>query len=126
MTGICIIAGGKTVVMALTTFTLSWTHSVEKTSWREHWAVDGQRLVLEEARVKGSGAGMDPGEGAVLEDDWWVWTPHSPEVTSLHLAASGATHDGWQICSDGNGACRQLGEAPGSPITIAPCPGGRG
>ncbi|MEZ5450817.1 MAG: DUF1850 domain-containing protein [Thiolinea sp.] len=34
-----------------------------------------QGLQLLQARVKGSGAGMEPGDDAVLKDGWWVWQP---------------------------------------------------
>ncbi|MDP3315414.1 MAG: DUF1850 domain-containing protein, partial [Devosia sp.] len=72
---LCVAAGGKMVAIATTLFTLSWTHSVERTDWSETWRVSEQGLELTEARIKGSGAGMDPGEGAKLEDGWWAWSP---------------------------------------------------
>ena len=49
---LCILAAGKTLTLAVTAFTLSWTHSVEKTEWQERWAVTAEGLVLEEARVQ--------------------------------------------------------------------------
>lgn len=120
MTGICILAAGKTLALALTTFTLSWTHSVELTEWREDWAVTPAGLVLTEARVKGSGAGMDPGEGAREVDGWWVWAPKAPAVPELVLASSGATASAWRLCYEEG--CLELGEAAGEPVVIAPCP----
>ena len=91
---LCVVTGGKVLTLAVTAFTLSWTHSVEKTGWQEDWQLAGQGLQLREARVKGSGAGMDPGEDAVLKDGWWVWQPDLPVQTELRLAASGATGAG--------------------------------
>ncbi len=41
---------------------------------------------------------MDPGEGARLIDDWWVWQPTLPPQTELHLSASGATVSPWTLC----------------------------
>ncbi|PWV95379.1 uncharacterized protein DUF1850 [Hoeflea marina] len=116
---LCVIAAGKMTAIALTAFTLSWTHSVEKTEWRESWAIEGDRLALTEASVKGSGAGMDPGEGAVLRDGWWVWTPRLAPVESLSLAQSGATVSAWHLCHDG--ACTDLGALAGDGITLRPC-----
>ena len=117
--GLCVAAGGKTLVIAATTFTLSWTHSVEKTAWEESWLVTGQELKLTRARVKGSGAGMDPGEGARLEDGWWVWSPDGIGAPELVLASSGATVSAWNLCHDGG--CEILGAKAGEPVRIRPC-----
>ena len=119
MSGLCILAAGKTLALAATAFTLSWTHSVEQTEWREAWALTAQGLVLTEARVKGSGAGMDPGEGAYQQDGWWIWVPETPPVPELVLAASGATASPWTLCTEAG--CLDLGAAPGDPVVIASC-----
>ncbi|MDI3336066.1 DUF1850 domain-containing protein [Defluviimonas aestuarii] len=110
-----------TLTLASASFDLSWRHSVEKTEWRETWIVEGGRLHLTEAAVKGSGAGMDPGKGAALIDGWWVWTPDLPPVPNLTLAASGATGGGWRIC-DGT-ICHEIGAEPGEAIRLSPCKG---
>lgn len=117
--GACLAIAGKQVLLAGAAFTLAWTHSVEKTGWQERWTVTPDGLVLREARVRGSGAGMDPGEGARLEGEWWVWNPDGPLVPKLVLAASGATGDGWRFCHDGH--CRTIGRQAGAPVEIAPC-----
>jgi hypothetical protein len=83
---------------------------VEKTEWRETWRVEGRELVLDEGRVRGSGAGMDPPEGAVLQDGWWVYrtAQKTPlRVPLLRLAVSGATGSGWRLCTPAAG-CRDL------------------
>ena len=108
-----------TLTLASASFDLNWRHSVEKTEWRETWIVDGGRLHLTEAAVKGSGAGMDPGDGARLIDGWWVWAPDLAPLPDLTLAASGATGGGWRIC-DGI-TCHEIGADPGQAITLAPC-----
>lgn len=118
---LCVIAGGQTTVMAVAAFTLAWTHSVEKTGWRESWAITPAGLELREAAVRGSGAGMDPGEGARLDDGWWVWVPNLPPQPHILLAASGATVSGWTLCAGGR--CETLGRTAGGPIELLPCAG---
>jgi hypothetical protein len=115
----CLMVGALALALASGQFTLGWKHSVEKTGWQESWQVVPGGLHLRQARVKGSGAGMDPGPGAVLKDGWWVWVPDLPPVPALELAASGATGGGWRLCADGS--CRVLGAEPGPPIRLAPC-----
>ncbi len=75
MSTLCVATAAAVLSWATSSFTLSWTHSVEKTEWQESWSIEDDALILKEARVKGSGAGMDPGEGAQLIDGWWVWQP---------------------------------------------------
>jgi len=111
-----------TVPLALASgvFTLSWTHSVEKTGWEERWRVAGAVLVLEEARVKGSGAGMEPGAGARLEGGWWVWDV-GLTVPEAVLALSGATGGDWRLCADG--VCRGLTPELGASVVLRGCGG---
>jgi hypothetical protein len=61
------IAGA--VVLPTETITLSWTHTVEGTPWEEDYAIRDGALVLTLARVKRSGAGMHPPDGALWADD---------------------------------------------------------
>jgi hypothetical protein len=119
MGGACLLVAGKQIMLATAAFTLSWTHSVEKTEWQEHWRVGADGLRLVEARVKGSGAGMDPGDGARLENGWWVWPTEVPAIPKLVLAASGATVGGWTLCHDDG--CRTMGTEPGRPLTLETC-----
>lgn len=116
---LCVTAAGKAFVIATGVFSLSWTHSVENTEWREDWRVTPGGLELTQARVKGSGAGMDPGEGARLENGWWVWTPKIPAVPELVLAASGATGSGWTLCHAAG--CMELGADAQQPTRISTC-----
>ena len=118
--GACLLVSGKVMALAAPLFTLGWTHSVEKVEWEETWRIDGPRLVLEQARVKGSGAGMEPPPEARRVEGWYVWKPERSE-SRLTLAASGATGSGWRLCVAGQ--CRSLGEAAGGPVHLAPCPG---
>lgn len=120
MTGPCLAAGALAATLGWADFTLSWTHSVEKTEWRETWAVTPAGLLLTEARVKGSGAGMEPGPGAVLRDGWFVWQPLAQPVKTLTLARSGAVAS-HRLCHGGD--CRSLDEllSGNDPVTLAPC-----
>jgi hypothetical protein len=116
---LCVLAAGKTIVMAVSTFTLAWTHSIERTRWEEDWRITAAGLQLEQARVKGSGAGMEPPEGSVLRDGWWVYQPALPAMPQLVLASSGATPSGWSLCGDGN--CLTIGEAAEEAIVLRAC-----
>ena len=116
----CLLVAGVAIALAEPRFTLEWTHSVERTAWRESWALAPGGLRLIEAAVKGSGAGMEPGEGAVLRDGWWTWAPALPVQPAITLAASGATGGGWRLCSGDD--CRVLGLGAGEPAVLAPCP----
>lgn len=111
--------GAVMLHLAAPDFTLSWTHSVEKTEWRETWDVTDAGLRLTGAAVKGSGAGMDPAPDAVLQDGWWVWHPVNRVVPELVLAASGATGGGWTLCADGT--CYVLGQDSGAAVRVGPC-----
>jgi hypothetical protein len=114
------LAAATTTRLAVAAFTLAWTHSVEKVEWQEDWRIEADRLVLVESRVKGSGAGMEPGEDAVLENGWYRWAP-GLAVPELVLARSGVVPD-WRLCV--GGACRALGPAGDSAglVVVTPCP----
>lgn len=114
----CLAVGTLALQLATGAFTLHWTHSVERVAWEEDWQVSPRGLSLVESRIKGSGAGMEPGPDATLRDGWWV-SPGAMRVPSLALAASGATGEGWTLCADDT--CRTLGAASAPPVTLAPC-----
>lgn len=121
MSGACLSVGALALHLATGAFTLEWTHSVERIPWREEWRVEAGGLRLARAAVRGSGAGMEPGEGARLQGGWWVWTPDAPAVAELWLAASGATGAGWTLCS--GAVCHELGARPDDALRLAPCKG---
>jgi hypothetical protein len=116
---LCILAAGKTMSVAATVFTLSWAHSVEGTQWQELWSVSAMGLQIIEARIKGSGAGMEPADDAMPSHGWWVYRPHLPVQERILLAASGKTRSGWTICA--NGECQTLGATEGEPLILKPC-----
>jgi hypothetical protein len=117
--GLCIVAGSKAAALAVAAFTLSWTHSVEKLRWEEDWRVSDGKLQIVGARVQGSGAGMDPPEGAVFDNGWWRYTPKVGPQGVLVLAASGATGGGWRLCS--SEGCLTLGEDAGAAVILRAC-----
>ena len=117
---LCILAAGKVTALAVSAFTLSWTHSVERTRWEEDWRLTPAGLEIVEARVRGSGAGMEPPEGAVLENGWWAYRPAVPTRREIALAASGATGGGWTLC--GGRDCVELGRMAGDAVVLSICP----
>jgi hypothetical protein len=104
-------------------FSLIWTHSVERIEWREEWRISGGLLVLEQARVRGNGAGMEVPDGAKLVDGFWIYQPRVPPLERLNLANSSFTTD-YRLCA--NDGCMDLGQVIGMadrPLTLFPCAG---
>jgi hypothetical protein len=110
---LCLTSAGVVKTLSLAAFTLAWTHSVEKIEWQEDWRVTPQGLEVVQARVKGSGAGMEPPPEARLVDGWFQWQPSRPPMPELVLGNSGAAGE-WRLCHDGN--CRTLSEIFAHPI----------
>ncbi|KMK69036.1 DUF1850 domain-containing protein [Puniceibacterium sp. IMCC21224] len=116
---LCIALAAKTIVVAATSFTLSWEHSIEKIVWQEDWAVTSEGLVPTQARISGSATGVDPGPGARLDDGMWVWKPNLLPQRTLRLAASGATPGPWKLCA--GETCFDFGTRSGVPVILSPC-----
>lgn len=120
---VCLFLGTKQILFATSAFTLAWAHSVEGTRWEEDWRVSPAGLEIVEARVAGSGAGMEPPEGAVFDGRVWRYRPNLPPQAQVALARSGATGGGWQICVEGQ--CREIAEPAAEargPAILKPCP----
>ncbi|MDX2258050.1 MAG: DUF1850 domain-containing protein [Hyphomicrobiaceae bacterium] len=118
---LCLLAGGTLTALGASAFTLVWSHSVERTLWEEDWRLTETGLVLVDARVAGTGAGMEPPVGAVLSGGAWHYRPKLPPQAELVLAASAATAP-WRLCPRG-GACLTIPpSADGAPVRIARCP----
>lgn len=108
-------------------FTLAWTHSIEKIRWEEDYHVRRQdqaapTLVLDRARVKGSGAGMDPPADAVFRDGWYEYTPTAQPDGPLRLTRSEFTAD-FDWCPAGR-ACAPLADvlpSDGGVTLLWPC-----
>lgn len=123
MNGICLVAG-----LLLAQFgdeiTLRWTHSIQKTAWEEDYRREGDALHLVEARVRGTGAGMEPPADAVLKDGAWRYTPRLPGLPKVVLTHSPhvAAHE---VCAAGR--CRPVDAwLPGLPgaavLELRSCP----
>jgi hypothetical protein len=120
---LCLLLGGKQVVYATTAFTLAWTHSVEKTRWEEDWRVTPHGLEIVEARVEGSGAGMEIPPDARFDGRTWHYRPDLPPQPAIVLARSGMAGGSWQLCFAGS--CHDLPEKngdAGSPVALSACP----
>jgi len=100
MIGVCLVAAGVAISLPLQTFTLAWTHSIEKIRWEEDYRLVDRRLKVVEARIRGSGAGMEPPDGAVLRNGVWHYQPALPAQERLRLARSPYVAD-YQMCWDG-------------------------
>jgi hypothetical protein len=110
---LCLASAGVVKTLAIAAFTLAWTHSIEKTDWQEDWQVTPQGLELVQARIKGSGAGMEPPPEARLIDGWFTWRSRRAPMPELVLGNSGAAGE-WRLCHDGN--CRTLSDILGHPV----------
>ena len=122
MTGICLIAG-LLIAQFGDDVTLRWTHSIQKAVWEEDYRRVGEGLQLTAARVRGTGAGMEPPPGAVLCDGAWHFTPELPGLPHVSLRHSPYVPP-YELCSESR--CRLVTEwLPGLPadavLELAPC-----
>lgn len=102
---LCIAAGAYAVAMYAPTFTLAWEHSIEKVEWRETWKVQNNAMRPVEARIKGTGAGMEPPKDAKLVDGWFVYAPKTKPQERLDLPDSSFAKP-LRICLEGK--CRPI------------------
>ncbi|MCX7165761.1 MAG: DUF1850 domain-containing protein [Rhodocyclales bacterium] len=121
---LCLAAGAVSAVLANNAFTLAWMHSIEKVRWEEDWHIEGTALVISEARIRGSGAGMEPPPGAAFKNGVWHYRPALSPQSVLRLTHSPHT-TGYELCVDGR--CRPLADhLPGidnnAVIEIRECP----
>ncbi len=123
MSGLCLAAGLITAALPFSAFTLAWTHSIEKIRWEEDYHIARGHLILDEARIRGSGAGMEPPPNAQLRDGVWHYRPELAPLTSLRLSHSPYT-SGYELCHSAR--CQPLAALlPGLPefalIEVLPC-----
>ena len=120
---ICLALGARHVSLPTDRFTLAWTHSVEKTEWQEDYAISGAGLKLTEARIQGTGAGMELPPDALFREGWWHYVPHVPVLPELRLTLSPYTAD-YRLCWQRQ--CRSLAtlvgaKRPEGVVTVRPC-----
>lgn len=118
---ICLIASKVIAPLMAGAITLAWMHSVEKIVWEEDWRSGPNGLELVEARVRGSGAGMEPPAEARFVNGVWAWRPAVPPQQEVVMRRSGATAD-WRICISGQ--CRPMEAyvpAEADPVVMKAC-----
>ena len=124
---LCLVVGTALYTLPAARFTLRWQHTVEKVLWEEDYVVAGEWLYLSGARVRGSGAGMEPPPDAVRVGSAWHYRPAERWHRELKLARSDFGRD-YELCVDG--ACKPLSTwapAPLAPTTLSACaPGSPG
>ena len=118
---LCIVSGGEVTRLAASAFMLAWTHSVEKIPWQEDWLVSPAGLSIVEARVKGTGAGMEMPEEARFDGQWWRWAPAMAPLRELRLARSSAVPAGWRLCVADNCHAIAGANAAGDVTVLMPC-----
>lgn len=105
LAAVCLVAGSLQVQLPVSQFTLRWQHSIEKIEWAEDYEVVGPWLRLSQARIRGSGAGMEPPEGSTLVDGVWRYRLADPWRREIVLARSEFVPD-YELCVDGR--CRRM------------------
>lgn len=129
--GVCLMLAAQPTLpprfVPVQAFTLAWTHSIEKTRWEEDYQVvqDAQgRTLLRagQARIRGSGAGMEPPADARLQrDGWYVYQPAQGPLEELRLTRSRFVPD-YEWCTTGR--CRPLRSVmpnDGAVTLLRPC-----
>lgn len=120
---LCLTAGAITAWVGVQAFTLAWVHSIEKIRWEEDWRVDNGTLRVVSARVRGTGAGMEPPPDARFRDGVWHYQPAVAALKEVQLAHSPYVA-GYELCLPEG--CRPLAEwLPGLPesttIVLSAC-----
>ena len=116
MSGICALIAGSLVTLSTGPMTLAWDHSVQHLRWEEDWQAEAGRLVLVEARVRGTGAGMEVPPEARFADGTWHYQPALQPLAELRLADS-PFGGRYEICHEG--ACASLPAAPDGAVLRA-------
>ena len=112
--------GAQLVSLPTNEFTLRWQHTVEKTLWEEDYVVAADWLLLTRARIRGSGAGMEPPADAVKDGDAWSYRPADRWRRTVELAHS-EFGDDYKLCI--RQSCRRISDIiDGRGVTtLKPC-----
>ena len=124
MSLLCLATAAMVVAIPASSFTVAWTHSIEKVRWEEDYRIEGLRLHAVEARVKGLAVRVEPPAGARLEGGWWHYRPATEYHYELRLARSPYAKD-YELCF--GGFCRflsQLAPVEEGVTRVYPCPQG--
>ena len=123
MLGLCLgLAGTIWAQVPAEQMPLSWTHTIEKIRWAEDYRLTNKGFILEQARVKGSGAGMEIPADAVLKDGSWHYKPNLPILPILKLGRTPEAGD-YQLCVSSAQAgqqCHLMSFWVGEPTTKQP------
>lgn len=111
------LAGAVWAELPVPALTLAWRHTIEKVRWEEDYRVMPSGLLLGEARVKGSGAGMEIPDGAELREGTWHYQRQLPPLQPLRLGRTPEAGD-YQLCFDQR--CHDLSEWLGPPKASQP------
>ena len=118
MLGLCLgLAGTLWAQVPTEQFTLAWNHSIEKIRWEEDYQVTTQGLRLTEARVKGTGAGMEIPDDAVFSNGSWHYQPKLPVLPRLRLGRTPEAGD-FELCftqASGETLCQAMSHWIGQP-----------
>jgi hypothetical protein len=121
LAALCLAAGTMYVSLPVSSFTLRWTHSIEKIEWDEDYEIAGKLLHLSQARIRGSGAGMDPPPNAQLLNGVWHYRLADPWRREIVLARSTYVPD-YEVCFEG--LCHRMTEwlpISAGPTTLTAC-----
>ncbi|MCX7898401.1 MAG: DUF1850 domain-containing protein [Rhodocyclaceae bacterium] len=119
---LCLLSGAMVVALATESFTLAFTHSVEKIRWEEDWRLEKQKLILVEARIRGTGAGMEAPATASFANGVWRYSPGLAPIDHINLLQTQASEP-FALCV--GAVCRPLsawvGATPDQPVRLEPC-----
>lgn len=80
-------------------FSIRWTHSVEKEDWEEFFLIEDNTIFIESTRFKTFGAGVpnDAGEKTFIKDGWVYMTEiHQSIGQVLHIQTGKGTNHRFQ------------------------------
>jgi hypothetical protein len=118
---LCLVAGALHLRIPAERFTLAWKHTVEKVLWEEDYRIAGDWLFHLGARIRGSGAGMEPPDGAVLRGGVWHYVPATRWHRAVTLARS-EFGDDYRLCVSGRcGPLTDWVPRTGTPTVLSAC-----
>jgi hypothetical protein len=96
-----VVAMSSTLLVALPDrITLAWDHTVEKIRWEEDYVATRDGLLLTEARIKGTGAGMEMPPDATLANGRWHYRPNLAPLPEIFIRNSELPR-GYEVCREG-------------------------